>query len=227
MKIKMKKQDQLTLEEGFEKFLQKCIIRNLAPQTLEYYQSGYVRLTDYFDKETLLSEIHSELLDEYVMNLRKQTNANDITIASYMRAVRAIFYYFMKMGYMNQFQITIPRAVKKVKETYTDAELEILLKKPNVNRCTFTEYKTWAYVNYLLATGNRVSTALNLQVSDLDFENLLIRLRTTKNKKEQFIPMALSLRPILLEFLEVRGNESDNYIFCTNVGEKSTLRTMS
>lgn len=225
MKISMKKQGNLSLNEGFEKFIQKCTVKNLSPKTIVYYEVEFKRFIAYVSGETLLENIDAECIEQYVIYLKNNSNANDITISTYMRAIRAIFYYLMKMGYMESFPITIPKAVKKVKETYTDRELEILLKKPQINKCTFTEYKTWVYINYLLATGNRISTAINLQVKDLDFDNLLIRLRTTKNKKEQYIPMAISLKPILMEYLDIRGNDKENYVFCTQTGEQATVRT--
>ena len=220
----MSKGNEMTLQDGFDKFIQKCKVKNLASRTQEYYEKEYEHFTRYLNRNSLLSQIESETIDNYVLYLRKDTKANDITIASYMRAIRAIFYYIMKMGYMERFDITIPKAVKKVKETYTDEELRILLKKPKLNDCSFTEYKTWVYVNYLLGTGNRVSTVLNLQIKDLDFENSLIKLTTTKNKKQQIIPMADSLKSTLIEFLEYRGGEQDDYVFCTETGRQATVR---
>ena len=41
------------------------------------------------------------------------------------------------------FKIQIPKAEKKIKETYTDDELDKLLQKPNMKVCSFTEYKTF------------------------------------------------------------------------------------
>lgn len=226
MKITMQKSNTLTLDQGFEKFIQKCKVKNLATRTIDYYQKEYERFCNFLKDNPLLDEITSETIENYTLYLKSDTTANDVTIASYMRAVRAIFYYLMKMGYMHSFPITIPKSIKKVKETYTDEELKILLRKPNINQCTFTEYKTWVYINYLLATGNRISTVINLQVKDLDFENLLIKLTTTKNKRQQIIPMAQSLKPILTEYLDIRGWNSDNYVFCTETGTKIQISSL-
>jgi len=208
----MQNTNHLTLEKGFDSFVKKCKVKNLSTRTIEYYIAEYERFTKYLDKESNLSVINSDVIDDYIFWLRNNTKANDITIATYLRAIRAIFYYFMKLGYTPKFDITIPKAVKKVKETYTDSELMILLKKPNIHKCTFTEYKTWVYVNYLLATGNRISTVVNVKIKDLDFENQLIKLTTTKNKRQQIIPMANTLAPILIEYLSVRGGEEDDYV---------------
>lgn len=226
MKITMQKTNELTLEQGFEKFIQKCKVKNLAPRTIDYYQKEYERFCHFLKGNPLLNEITSETIENYTLYLKSDTTANDVTIASCMRAVRAIFYYLMKTGYMHSFPITIPKSIKKVKETYTDEELKVLLRKPNINQCTFTEYKTWVYINYLLATGNRISTVINLQVKDLDFENLLIKLCTTKNKRQQIIPMAQSLKPILTEYLDIRGWDPDGYVFCTETGTKLQISSL-
>jgi len=226
MKINMLKTNELSLREGFEKFISKCKVKNLADRTIDYYYKEFERFTKYLKGNPALNEITTEVIEGYTIYLKNETGANEITIASYMRAVRAIFYYLMKMGYMDSFMITIPKAVKKVKETYTDEELKVLLKKPNLSKCSFTEYKTWVYINYLLATGNRISTVINLKIKDLDFDNMLIKLTTTKNKRQQIIPMAQSLKPILVEYLEIRGGNAEDYVFCTETGAQAKIRTM-
>ena len=100
--------------------------------------------------------------------LNKERGCHDITVQSYMRGVRCFCYYLMEEGYLQRFKIKLPKADKRIKETYTDTELKKLLKKPNVKTCEFNEYKTWVFSNYLLATGNRISTVLSLQIKDLD-----------------------------------------------------------
>lgn len=129
MRITMKNQCDLTVQQGFNKFIRKCEVQNLSCRTIGYYKKEFARFISVIDAQTLLHKITSETIETYVIHLKENTQANDVTIASYMRAIRAIFYYLMKMGYMNQFQIIIPKAIKKVKETYTDEELKVLLKE--------------------------------------------------------------------------------------------------
>lgn len=42
---------------------------------------------------------------------------------------------------------------------------------------SWAEWRTWAVVNLLAATGVRASTVVNIKISDVDFEHNLIRLR--------------------------------------------------
>jgi len=55
---------------------------------------------------------------------------SDVSIATHIRAIHAILYYFMNLGYVKKkFKIKLPKAEKKVKEVYTDEELALLFKK--------------------------------------------------------------------------------------------------
>ena len=126
---------------------------------------------------------------------------------------------------MTSFKIHLPKCNKEIKEIYTDEQLEKLLKKPDTNTCSFTEYKTWVFENYLIATGNRLSTALNVQIRDLNFEDGIITLRKTKNRKQQIIPLSASLADVLQEYLVVRGGQPEDYLFCNNYGEQASNRT--
>lgn len=123
-------------------------------------------------------------------------------------------YYFMKLGYTEPFQITMVKTHKQIKETYTDYELEILLRKPKINKTTFAEYRNWVIINYLLATGNRVATVCDLKIKDIDFGTGTIRLCRTKNRREQIIPISTTLKNILKEYLKYRKGELEDYLFC-------------
>lgn len=126
---------------------------------------------------------------------------------------------------MQQFKIAMINTEKKIKETYSEQELEKLLKKPNIKRCGFTEYKTWVFINYLLGTGNRISSALNVRISDVDFDSGMILVRKTKNRKQQLIPLSNTLSEILKEYLEIRNGASEEYLFCNMYGEQGNRRT--
>lgn len=223
-KITMSKISVPTIEEAFELFLRKCRVKNLTELSIESYKKKMVHFNEFLNGETSLSHITSDTIDNYILWLRQNTNANDITINSYLRSVRAFLYYCMDCNYIPTFKIQLIKAEKKIKETYTDEELQRLLVKPDVNNCTFSCYKTWVFENYLLATGNRISTALNVRICDINFEDGTINLCKTKNRKQQIIPLSNTLAEILQEYLLVRGGESADYLFCNEYGEKAVER---
>lgn len=196
-KITMSKKSNLSIEEAFELFIRKCKIKNLTDLSISSYEKKMIHFYEFVDKGEPITAITRDTVDDYILWLRENTQANDITINSYLRSVRAFLYFCMESKYIPTFKIQLIRAEKKIKETYTDEELMRLLEKPDVDNCTFSCYKTWVFENYLLGTGNRISTALDLHIGNINFQSGVIILRKTKNRKQQIIPLSATLADIL------------------------------
>ncbi|WP_242863215.1 tyrosine-type recombinase/integrase [Caloranaerobacter ferrireducens] len=230
MRIKMSKNEEnrkKTLEEGFKEFYRYCRVKNLSEATLDYYEECYRVFTEFFPSDNRIEVISQKVIYDYIIYLQNQTNCNSISINTRLRGLRVILYYFMKLGYLDEFKIKLIKSEKKVKETYSDKELELLLKKPNMNSCSFAEYRNWVIINYLLGTGNRLSTVVNLKIKDIDFENGLIKIEKSKNRRQQVIPLSKTLERILLEYIKIRRGEPDDYLFCNIYGQKLTTNALS
>lgn len=132
-KIKMSKKTNLTVQDAFELFIRKCRVKNLAEQSIISYRDKVTPFLKFTGNDRLISEIDSDTVDDFIIWLRDNTKANDITINSYLRSVRAFLYYCMNCDYIPRFKIQLTKAEKKLKETYTDEELMRLLAKPDCN----------------------------------------------------------------------------------------------
>lgn len=221
-KIQMESNSNITVQEGFDKLIRIKRAKNLSPDTISHYEVHFKYFSEFFDPTKPCNTITKDTYYEYIEHLQETRNANAITINTYLGSLRSILYFFMEEGYMPQFSVKLLKAEKKIKETYTDDELSKILQKPNLKTCRFTEYRNWVMANYFLATGNRLRTALNLQIGHLDFENNLIFMGKTKNGRQQLIPMSKSLSEILREFLIYRKGENDDYVFCDSYGKQLT-----
>lgn len=224
-KITMSKKSELSVNEAFDLFIKKCRIKNLSSQTIVTYNNVMNTFRKFMDCEEPISGVDSDTMDEFIIWIRENTSANDTTTNMYLRQMRAFLYFCMDNRYMDSFKIRMIKTEQKIKETYSDLELEKLLAKPDVNTCSFSTFKTWVFENYLLASGNRLSTALNLRIKDIDFANGVIRLQKTKNRKQQIIPLSATLADILQEYLIIRGGEPDDYVFCNDYGAQASSRS--
>lgn len=222
--IRMNKSKNLSVEDAYELFIRKCKVKNLSESSIVSYKNKIQPFVEHC-KDMKISMVTINTIDEFTNYLKTEHNVNDISVASYLRSVRAFLYYCMECNYMTTFKIHLPKAQKEIKETYSNEQLEKLLAKPDMNSCTFTEFKTWVFENYMLATGNRLSTALNVHIKDIDFDSGTITLRKTKNRKQQIIPLSASLSDILREYLDIRGGNPEDYLFCNNYGEQASNRT--
>jgi len=223
--LTLRKSKNLALSETFDDYINKCRVRNLSESTISMYSMHFEMFKRFLNEPNFMTkELTPVIVDRFILYLR-QRGCNDMTVLSYLRDIRAFLYYCMEEELIPRFKIKMPKAQKRIKETYTDEELRILLKKPEMKKIDFTEYKIWVFSNYLLATGNRISSVLDLKVGSLDFANGVIQVDKTKNRKAQIIPMAQSLMDILREYLIYRRGEADDYLFCNVYGGKGEIRT--
>lgn len=102
----------------------------------------------------------------------------------------------------------------------------MLLKKPNMKQCSFVEYRNWVAVNFFCNTGCRRSTLINIHIKDLDIDNGFCHYRHTKNRKQQTVPITVSMCNILRDYIEYLP-EGCIYLFPTVLGEHIKARSLS
>lgn len=215
----------LTFEEGCNLYLASCRQRRLREGTINHYRQSYTQFYKYFDAEMLLIEFTKEKFDEYSLHLQ-ETIENSVSVNSYLRDLITTAHFWQNEGYIDKFKMQAIKVDKSPVETYTEAELVKLLKKPDMNKCGFAEYQSWVMTNFLLATGVRQRSLNNIKIKDLDFYNKYITLRVTKNRKVLIIPMQSTLKIILEEYLKYRQHKNDDeYLFTNIFGQQLTKST--
>ena len=90
----------------------------------------------------------------------------------------------------------------------------------------FSVYRCWVLRNFLLGTGQRLSTVSNIKIHDIDFDNNCIVLTKTKNRIQLIIPLSYTLSSVLTEYLKYRQGEAGDYLFCNQYGGKLTKSGM-
>jgi len=220
--LKIQRNISMNAKEGFDRFIRVKKAKNLSPETIEHYQIDFRYFSEFFDVSQKCDTITLDTYYAYIEHLQNTRKANSITLNTYLGSLRTILYFFMDEGYMERFPIKLLKKERKIKETYTDEELNRVLAKPNLKTCTFAEYRNWVMANYFLGTGNRLKTALNLKIGHIDFENSLIFMGKTKNGRQQLIPMSKTLSKVLQEYLIYRKGTADDYLFCNSHGKQLT-----
>ena len=218
-KLSMIPKKGMTLEEGCSLHLENCKQRNLREGTIRHYKDCYVQFKKYFSAEMLLSDMTEKKYQEYLLYL-KNNLGSDETVRTYVRSLRTVFYFLMREGYMQPFKIKEIKADHHAIETYTDDELAVLLKKPNIRKCRFLEYQGWVMTNFLFSTGLRQRSLIHLQIKDVDLYNAIINVRVTKNRKPLIIPLNHG-------FLSSNGIDQIEYLFWWNAKVMDELTSSS
>ena len=210
--------------ELFDEFIRFKNLQNLSEETIIYYGECYRYFTRFFNENGICSDISEDTFYNYIEHIHEtKPNISPATVNSYLRGVRAILYYGIKKGYIESFQIQLPKMDEIVKKIYTDHEIMLLLKKPDIKKSDFPEYRNWVIINYILGTGNRAGTVINIKIEDLDFDSGNIILKKLKGRKQYYIPISKSLEQILIEYLMYRKGEPTDFLFCNTYGKSLSL----
>ena len=212
----------MTFEDGFEDFKIYCITKNLSKDTLKHHENVMKTVFKFVDSNIPIEDINRGTVNQFILDCRSNLNIKDITLNTYVRSLRTILYYFMNMGYIEKFNINAPRFDKQIIPTYSDEDLRKLLKRPSMRNCDFVFYRNYMICQFFMGVGCRTRTLINIKIKDLDFDNNVVYLNTTKNRKPLIIPLSTTLRKELREYLRIRKGNEEDYLFCSAYGEQIT-----
>ena len=224
---KIKKSDGyelILLMEAWEEYIEFKTARNLSAATIKSYEETFIQFITFFDfnEDTTTDEITQQMLYKW-MNTLKTKGVKHTSINHYLRDIRAFLYWCMDedRGYITPaFKVQLMSGQEEPLKLFSEEELKALLVKPRKSD-GFTEWRTWAIVNWVLGTGNRASSICNVKITDVNYANKEIYINVTKNKKPQVIPLSSSLEIVLKEYCRIwrRAADIDGYLFC-NIGEE-------
>ena len=214
------------LKDVYQEFLLEHRAKNTSKKTLATYA---IHLDSFF-KLAQCDELPSAFVDKsfylyYIEALQEEGTKRDTTIASYCRSVRAFFYWCMDNGYMESDKLDIPKYDKTIKQVYSDSEIAKLLEQPPKG-CSEVTYQTWVFINLIMSTGLRVSSALDLRVSDFVKKENLLYIQHTKQRTGQQIYLNAEMSSILSKYIKAFDLEDEDYIFCIATKARMALRTM-
>ena len=224
-KLSMLKQTDLTFVELQKQYIKKCQVNNLSEYTTKFYNvscrtfNKFINLT-----ELKASDVTRDLIDDYILHL-KGLGLKAVTINTYIRGITPIIKHGMSLGLIKNFGFKEIKTTEEIKDVYTDEELAVLLKKPDMT--SFAEYRNWVLISFLIGTGVRALELRNIKIKDVDLKSSMLIVRRTKSRRQRYVPISKSLNKILTEYLEYRNHENDDeYLFCNEFGEYMPRTTL-
>ena len=219
----------LDLDEAVEDYLQHLKVeRNLAANTISAYANDLRQLLDHLEGEGV--QTTAELTPPLLLGFLRALTRRGLSARSQARrwvAVRGLFRWLRVENLIpvDPTQgIRLPKAAAKLPELLSRDEIEALIAAPGVD--TAYGLRDTAMLEFMYATGCRVSEACDLELGALHLDQGLVVL-TGKGNKQRMVPLGDCALVALLAWLDqgrpkllarARGSSRRPFVFLNRRG---------
>jgi len=177
----------------FAKIEQQTILKGQSQSTYQNYLRQIAKVCLHFGQ--LPEDIPEEEINEYLTALARSPKSPSRSL--FKHAVYGLRYYFRHIG-QNQRAIRLPsiKGDTRLPTILNRAELRELFKAPAL-------LKHRIVLTLIYSAGLRGQEAINLKISDIDFERKSIHIRQSKYKKDRMVPLSEYMARGLRQYLQV------------------------
>jgi integrase/recombinase XerD len=202
----------------FEQFIrERRYLKNVTPKTEAWYRSAFDALTRTVQVATP-AELNKAALTSFIVGLRER-GLSPVSCNTWAKALNAFFAWLHAEDHVREcLRIQAQRTEKRVLQTLTEQQLRRLVTfKPK----TTAQWRAYALACTLTDTGVRIDEALGLRRGDVDFDNLLLKVRG-KGRKERLVPFSFEMRRLLFRWEQVTEPQrwQSDWVFPTRAGTR-------
>ncbi|ACV62109.1 integrase family protein [Desulfofarcimen acetoxidans DSM 771] len=223
-----------SLLDNFIIYLQ--LQKNASPKTVESYQKDLFDGIDFFsaalnkkDNELLPMDVSHNLMRRYLAQMQQKGLARS-TVARRLASWRSFYKYLCREDYLQQNHlagVATPKGNGKLPLFLETEQLKLLLEAPDST--TSLGQRDAALLEILYAAGLRVSEAVNLDLSALDFDSRMLK-AYGKGSKERMIPFGTYAAAALKLYIKdgrhklSKISQSEQAVFLNNSGTRLSDR---
>ncbi len=198
--------------------------KKYSDNTTNSYINDLMKFKKYFEKEKALKSIDNSDLRKYIKHLSESESAK--TVARNISTLKSFYKYLLIDKYISKSpadSIVRPKIQKSLPKVLTENEVDKLL---NIELTDNYSYRNKAMLELMYSSGLRVSELINLKVTDVDLDDMLVRI-FGKGSKERIIPIGDYAVKALNDYITYyRGGmlkkKPSNYLFLSSRGDKMT-----
>ncbi len=201
-----------TALEAFIEYI--TVVKGLSKKSIEAYSGDLLDFESFLKKDVINAK-----LDDILSYLEKYTNQNSINRK--LSAINTFFKFCEKENFIDDRPI--------LKQFKRQRNLPILLEYEDImqglkliKKKSWIDYRDYAYILFLYATGVRVSESIEIRKDDINGEWL--KIRSAKGDKQRMVPIAKFVLKVLNEYLDKREKKSE-YIWLNYKGDKMSRIT--
>lgn len=199
----LKHQEELDENKSMiESFISSKQIEGCSDRTIKYYKEIIDKFNDSFDKS--IKKITTEEIRSYLSNYKEMSTCGSTTIDNIRRVLSSFFSWLEDEDYIIKSPIRRIHRIKTpttVKEVLTDENLEKL-------RDECENIRDLSLIELLISTGMRVGELVNLNISNLNFEDRSC-IVLGKGNKEREVYFDAKTKLHLKEYISKRNDTND------------------
>ncbi len=203
------------MSTALEAFLEYItVIKALSKKSIEAYRSDLSEIEKFAGKSLTL------LQTQDILNfLENYTNRN--TINRKLSSLNSFFKFCEKEDFIKNRPVL--KQFKSIRKLPILLEHdEIIEAISNIKKSNWRDYRDYAYILFLYATGARVSESIEVKKDDINGEWL--KIRSAKGDKQRMVPVAKFALKALREYLDKREKKSE-YVWLNSRGKKMSRVT--
>lgn len=196
----------MLLTDAAKEFEFNCQCRKLSDKTIRNYGKLIGYLLDYLKEQhkvLCLEDVQPMYIKAYLMMLQER-GAKPQYINDQLKAFKVLFRYLYEEGYTDSILTERIKNVKQPKtiiKTFTEQEVKKMTEYYSGH--TFMEVRNRLMLMTFFDTGIRVSELINLKLSQVKDEYILIH---SKGDKERVVPKSPLLNKWMFKYLSTREN---------------------
>ena len=177
--------------------------RNLSAITTRIYLHSVEEFAQYF--KTPPDRLGLEPIRQYQAHLFTDRKLEAVSVAQQLSALRFFFLKILKRPWQAD-DMPVPKRPIRLPEVLSRKEVERLIQS-----AASPLHRIWLLVLY--ATGIRREELVQLKVSDIDSERMLIRIRQGKRKKDRNVMLSPRLLQELRNYWRAANPKPETYLF--------------
>jgi site-specific recombinase XerD len=173
-----------------DRFKRDLQIRGYADNTVDQYVHCVRNLVKHYMRPP--DELTVDDINNFQLHLTKERKVAWSTFNIYVFAMRVFFLETLKKDW-EVTAIPYQKTGRKLPEILSGSELNALFK-------SLSNIKHRAILMTTYSAGLRLSEVINLQVSDVDSQRMVIRVEQGKGRKDRCVPLSDRLLPVLRQY---------------------------
>ena len=206
----MNQHESETFDKLYKSHIKHLELQGKSDATIDLYSRAVRRIALYFNRSP--HNLTQDELKSYFSSLIKTYSWSTIRVD---RCGLQFFWEYVLNKDWDWVKIVKPPVFKQLPDVLNVKETELLL-----NSLKRLRYKVFFFTLYSM--GLRLGEALQLEVSDIDNQRMLVHIRNAKGNKDRFVPLPLATLKALRGFWKTHKNPQ--LLFPNQIGSAETIQ---